>query len=53
VTSLALSNPSTLPQRKDTLAVEHLPIQPGYACRQCDLRTTSHQIVTKHLRRHE
>lgn len=50
VKSLALPNPNQLPLRHDASPPHpHLTVQPGMACRRCTFRSTSMDLVRRHL----
>ncbi|KAL5603423.1 hypothetical protein FOVSG1_006173 [Fusarium oxysporum f. sp. vasinfectum] len=51
VNSLKLPSPDTLPKRPDgSTPHPHLRIQDGKACKHCGLRSTSSDVLSKHIR---
>ena len=52
IRSLHLPDPETLPLRLDGSSPHpHLRIQQGAACRHCGLRSTSLEVLTRHLKK--
>lgn len=50
IRSLALQDPNTVPKRPDgSAAHSHLSVHDGFACSQCDYRTTSENLLKRHL----
>jgi hypothetical protein len=50
IRSLALQDPNTVPKRPDgSSAQPHLSVHDGFACSQCDYRTTSENLLKRHL----
>lgn len=50
VRNLDLPDPNTVPKRPDGDAIHpHLLAQSGFACLQCDYRTTSETLIRRHL----
>jgi hypothetical protein len=53
VRSLQLPDPAQLPLRPDgSLPHPHLRVHEGHACDQCEFRTTSLDLMTRHAREH-